>query len=173
MAAPPSTAQADAAVAPPSAGPNAAPSAGTEAAPTTGYTVEIKPNFRGAVRAITNTSAFQRATFTLIDKATNREIASSVFVGHGARSPMTLESNGSPVWKFVGRPEARLVKVYIEHSSRSPNGPFAPSKLAKPVTIKKEPDDGNNEEYYFSVFLSEEWTDNDYDDGVVTVVQWK
>lgn len=51
MAAPPSAAQADAAVAPP-AGPNATPNAGTEAAPTTGYTVEIKPNFRGAVRAV-------------------------------------------------------------------------------------------------------------------------
>ncbi|KAJ8694605.1 hypothetical protein PTI98_007262 [Pleurotus ostreatus] len=142
------------------------------ASPPTGYTVEIKPHFRGAVRATTNSSGFQRATFTLIDKTTGREIASSVFIGHGARSPMALESNGAPVWKFVGRPETRIVRVFIEHAG-SPNGTFTPSKLAKPVTIKKEPDDGHNEEYYFSVFLSEDWTDNDYDDGVVTITQWK
>ncbi|KAF4591327.1 hypothetical protein EYR40_009930 [Pleurotus pulmonarius] len=162
--------------APPSTEPTtpntAAAAAAPNASPTTGYTVEIKPNFRGAVRATTNSSGFQRATFTLIDKASGREIASSIFIGHGARSPMTLESNGAPVWKFVGRPEARLVKVFIEHAG-SPTGKFTPSKLAKPVTIKKEPDDGHNEEYYFSVFLSEDWTDNDYDDGVVTITQWK
>ncbi|KAJ8515494.1 hypothetical protein ONZ45_g7094 [Pleurotus djamor] len=140
--------------------------------PITGYNIEIKPNFRGAVRANVNSNGYQRAIFTLIDKATKRTIASSIFVGQGRSHPMVLESNGNPSWSFVGRPEIRILNVVIEHSS-SPTGTFAPSKLAQPVTIKKEPDEGGHEEYYFSVFLSEDWKDNDYDDAVVTVAQWK
>ncbi|KAJ8515485.1 hypothetical protein ONZ45_g7109 [Pleurotus djamor] len=138
----------------------------------TGYNIEIKPLYRGAVRANSNSRGYQRTTFTLLDKATNRTIASSIFSGQGANHPMVLESNGSPVWNFVGRPETRIMNVVIEHSS-SPTGNFLPSKLANPVTIKKEPDDGGNEEYYVSVLLSEEWKDNDYDDAVVTIAQWK
>ncbi|KAG9227113.1 hypothetical protein CCMSSC00406_0009645 [Pleurotus cornucopiae] len=141
--------------------------------------IPIKPGFSCTIRANTNTFYYSKAPIRLLN-AQGREIAKKTFAAQGINSvvvPMKIVSSGAYEWTFSAAPEARSINVDILHG-KGEKGPFEPSKVAKPIQIQKKPEDGKiHQEFYFTIvrlmILSEDWTNNTWDDAVITVVQWK
>jgi len=133
--------------------------------------VTVEPGFRGTVTGITCARYEQRATVN-IKNAAGRSLASTTLVGKGDNVPMSQEvSPTMPAWAFGPFTEAMTVNVVIEYAS--PGQDFAPSKAVLPVTVLKTPDGSSPQTYVMSTFLSEDSTDNDYNDCVISVFQYK
>ncbi|KAG5639728.1 hypothetical protein H0H81_000008 [Sphagnurus paluster] len=86
---------------------------------------------------------------------------------------MAQESNAAqPVLSFGPSTEVLTIHVVIEHSEK-PGGKFSPSKVIDPVTVRKEPDAYSPLTIIVSTILSEDNVDDDYNDCIVTILQYK
>ncbi|KAG9227112.1 hypothetical protein CCMSSC00406_0009644 [Pleurotus cornucopiae] len=133
--------------------------------------IPIRPGFSFTVRGTVKSNFYQQVPIKLV---TNGRTSSGVtFAGHGMGLPMKVKSSGANEWSAQASPLKRSLELNIVHG-QSDKGPWVQSKVAKPIEIKKSPEDGKiHQKFYFTIILSEDWVDNDYDDAVITVIQWK
>lgn len=133
--------------------------------------VTIEPGFRGTVTGLTRAGYNQRATINIKNFA-GRTLASTSLVGKGENVPMTQEVNPAlPAWAFGPFTEAMTVNVFIEYASTGQT--FVPSRAILPVTVTKKPDESSPQTYVVSTLLSEDSTDNDYNDCIISIFQYK
>ncbi|GLB39846.1 hypothetical protein LshimejAT787_0703560 [Lyophyllum shimeji] len=133
--------------------------------------VELEPGFRGTVTGITRAGYSQRATVE-IKKADGRTVASTTLVGKGENVPMTQEVNPAlPAYAFGPFAEPMTVKVTIEFATDGQH--FKRSKEVAPVTVIKKPDESSPQTYVVSTLLSEDSTDNDFNDCIISIFQYK
>ncbi|KAF4591330.1 hypothetical protein EYR40_009933 [Pleurotus pulmonarius] len=153
----------------------AAPAFSVSTAASQPLVITIKTGFSCTIRANTNTFKYSKVPIALVD-ARGRQVAKKTFAAQGVNSvvvPMRIVSSGAYEWTFHEAPEDRTIRVEILHGD-SESGPFEKSMVAKPIQIQKKPEDGKiYQEFNFTVILSEDWTNNTWDDAVVSVVQWK
>ncbi|GLB39852.1 hypothetical protein LshimejAT787_0703620 [Lyophyllum shimeji] len=133
--------------------------------------VRVEPGFRGTVTGLTRASYDQRATIT-VQNAARRTLASTTLVGKGENSSMTQEVNKAlSAWAFGPFDEAMTINVSIEFASSGKE--FRPSKAILPVTVTKNPDGSCPQTYVISTLLSEDGSDNDFNDCIISIFQYK
>ncbi|KAF8065192.1 hypothetical protein FPV67DRAFT_1671471 [Lyophyllum atratum] len=133
--------------------------------------VRIDVGFRGTVTGLTRAGYDQRATVNIKNSA-GRTLASTSLVGKGENVPMTQEVNTSlPAWSFGPFNEAMTVNVSIEYAQSGGN--FVPSRAILPVTVVKNPDASSPQTYVVSTLLSEDSSDNDFNDCIISIFQYK
>ncbi|KAF8156532.1 hypothetical protein B0H34DRAFT_674992 [Crassisporium funariophilum] len=133
--------------------------------------VKVELGFKGTVTGLTRAANHQRATIEM-KNASGRVLASTTLVGRGENVPMTQEVNPAlPAWSFGPFNEVMTVFVKIEYSQSGGN--FLPSKEILPVTVKKEPDTSSPQTYVVSTLLSEDAGDNDFNNCIINIFQYK
>ncbi|KAF5384297.1 hypothetical protein D9615_003309 [Tricholomella constricta] len=133
--------------------------------------VKIEVGFRGTITGLTRSMNHQRATITMKNDA-GRTLASTTLVGNGENVPMTQEVNETMrAWSFGPFKDSMTVSIQVEHSQTGES--FSPSKAILPVTVRKEPDASYPQTYVVSTLLSEDSNDNDYNDCIISIFQYK
>ncbi|KAG6835273.1 hypothetical protein H0H93_003240 [Arthromyces matolae] len=124
-----------------------------------------------AILKVIDADFYQRATLSIKNEL-GRVIALTTFVGQGANVPATQESHlGSSTWCFGPFEENVSLDVLIEHS---PNGDiYKPSKIMTPVHVNKQADGSHPAAYHLTTILSEDNDDNDYNDCILNIFQYK
>ncbi|RDB23621.1 hypothetical protein Hypma_009501 [Hypsizygus marmoreus] len=133
--------------------------------------IKVEPGFKGMISGVTRSPSYQRAMISL-KNAAGRVMASSILAGDGENIPMKQEVNGMQGWAFGPFNEMMTMHVAVEHS-RSENGTFVPSKSIVPIPMRMETDMHNPKTYMVCTMLSQDAVDNDYNDSILSVFQYK
>ncbi|KAG9227121.1 hypothetical protein CCMSSC00406_0009653 [Pleurotus cornucopiae] len=141
-----------------------------------GVHLSLEPGYNGAIRASAAVPGhWRRAIVTMYEKKTRRIISCTTFVEYPA-GKMTLETSGESVWRYTSRNVPTALNIRIEDKR---SGDYKPSKTIRPVTVRKEPEDKNKGDFFLSAILGDDILDDkgtedfDFNDGIVTVLQYK
>jgi len=134
--------------------------------------VKIDVGFKGTVAGITRAEFEQRATISVKNSA-GRVLTSTSLVGKGENSvPMTQEANSDLTdWSFGPFSQPMTIDVLFEHSQNGQN--FSTSKAIAPITITKKPDSSSPQTFIVTTMLSEDSSDNDYNDCIISIFQYR
>ncbi|KAF4581634.1 hypothetical protein EYR38_002963 [Pleurotus pulmonarius] len=104
--------------------------------------IPLRPGFNCTVRTNSNTGFYSKVPVKLVDETGGREIAKATFVGRASPAtnvidvPLRIQSSGVYEWTIKAAAQKRSLNVDITHS-KVEKGPFEPSKIAKPIELRR------------------------------------
>ncbi|KDQ10659.1 hypothetical protein BOTBODRAFT_46877 [Botryobasidium botryosum FD-172 SS1] len=126
--------------------------------------VQVPAGYRGTITGVARSGNLQRAKFELKDNT-----------GYVLGVSQVMDQQVDPsstTWSFGPFAFTATISVVVDYQG-APGQTFKPSKVVAPITVAKVANAKNHHGYIISTVLSEDHTDNDYNDAIISIFQYK